>query len=65
MPVAPRDVGENGASALLLIRIVGVAERETADAREDRSVCTPRDAVRVFYGTGLDMAALGNFVLRK
>ena len=28
-------------------------------------VCTPRDAVRVFFGTGLDMAALGNFVLRK
>ena len=28
-------------------------------------VCTPRDAVRVFYGTGLDMAVLGNFVLRK
>jgi carbamoyltransferase len=28
-------------------------------------VCTPRDAVRVFYGTGLDMAVLGNFVLEK
>jgi carbamoyltransferase len=28
-------------------------------------VCTPRDAVRVFYGTGLDMAVVGNFVLRK
>lgn len=28
-------------------------------------VCTPRDAVRVFYGTGLDMAVIGNFVLRK
>ena len=28
-------------------------------------VCTPRDAVRVFYGTGLDMAVLGNLVLQK
>jgi carbamoyltransferase len=28
-------------------------------------VCTPRDAVRVFYGTGLDMAAIDSFVLRK
>jgi len=28
-------------------------------------VCTPRDAVRVFYGTGLDMAVIGNFVLQK
>jgi carbamoyltransferase len=28
-------------------------------------VCTPRDAVRVFYGTGLDIAIIGNFVLRK
>ena len=28
-------------------------------------VCTPRDAVRVFYGTGLDMAVIGNFILEK
>ena len=28
-------------------------------------VCTPRDAVRVFYGTGLDMAAIDAFVLQK
>jgi carbamoyltransferase len=28
-------------------------------------VCSPRDAVRVFYGTGLDMAVIGNFVLQK
>lgn len=28
-------------------------------------VCTPRDAVRVFYGTGLDMAVIGNMILRK
>ena len=28
-------------------------------------VCDPRDAVRVFYGTGLDMAVLDSWVLRK
>jgi len=28
-------------------------------------VCSPRDAIRVFYGTGLDMAILGSLVLRK
>jgi carbamoyltransferase len=28
-------------------------------------VCTPRDAVRVFYGTGLDALVIGNFFLRK
>ena len=28
-------------------------------------VCSPRDAIRVFYGTGLDVLALGDFFLRK
>jgi carbamoyltransferase len=28
-------------------------------------VCTPRDAVRVFYGSGLDVLVVGNFILRK
>ncbi|HUK35525.1 MAG TPA: carbamoyltransferase C-terminal domain-containing protein [Vicinamibacterales bacterium] len=28
-------------------------------------VCHPRDAVRVFYGTGLDMAVLDGLVIRK
>jgi len=28
-------------------------------------VCSPRDAIRVFYGTGLDVLALGDFYLRK
>ncbi len=28
-------------------------------------VCSPRDAVRVFFGTGLDMLVIGRFVLRK
>jgi len=28
-------------------------------------VCSPRDAVRVFYGTGLDAMAIGNFWITK
>jgi carbamoyltransferase len=28
-------------------------------------VCSPRDAIRVFYGTGADLLVLGHFVLRK
>ena len=28
-------------------------------------VCSPRDAIRVFYGTGLDVLVLENFLLRK
>ena len=28
-------------------------------------VCTPRDAVRVFFSTGLDLLLLDRFILRK
>jgi carbamoyltransferase len=28
-------------------------------------VCSPRDAIRVFYGTGLDLLVMGQFVVRK
>ena len=28
-------------------------------------VCSPRDAVRVFYGTGVDLMVIDQFVLRK
>ena len=28
-------------------------------------VCSPRDAVRVFFGTGLDLLVLGQFVISK
>jgi carbamoyltransferase len=28
-------------------------------------VCSPRDAVRVFYGTGLDVMLIENFLLKK
>ena len=36
MPVAPRDVGEDGPSALFVVPVVGVVEREVSDTREDR-----------------------------
>jgi carbamoyltransferase len=28
-------------------------------------VCSPRDAVRVFYGSGLDLLVLNQFIIRK
>jgi carbamoyltransferase len=28
-------------------------------------VCSPRDAVRVFFGTGIDTLVLERFVIRK
>jgi carbamoyltransferase len=28
-------------------------------------VCSPRDAVRVFYGSGIDMLVLDQFILTK
>ena len=36
MPVAPRDVRQDRPAAVRMIRIVGVGQREIADAREDR-----------------------------
>ena len=28
-------------------------------------VCSPRDAIRVFFGTGLDVLVLGHFIVSK
>ena len=28
-------------------------------------VCSPRDAIRVFFGTGLDLLVMDRFVIRK
>jgi carbamoyltransferase len=28
-------------------------------------VCSPRDAIRVFFGTGIDVLLMGRFVLKK
>jgi len=43
----------------------GVLVNTSFNSFREPIVCSPRDAVRVFYGTGLDMLVLGGFVLRK
>jgi carbamoyltransferase len=43
----------------------GVLVNTSFNGFHEPIVCSPRDAVRVFYGGGLDLAVLGNFVLRK
>jgi carbamoyltransferase len=43
----------------------GVLVNTSFNSFQEPIVCTPRDAVRVFYGTGLDVLVLGRFVLRK
>jgi carbamoyltransferase len=43
----------------------GVLVNTSFNGFQEPIVCSPRDAVRVFYGTGLDMLVLGRFVLRK
>jgi carbamoyltransferase len=35
------------------------------NAFHEPMVCSPRDAVRVFYGSGVDVLILDQFVLRK
>lgn len=35
------------------------------NAFQEPIVCSPRDAVRVFFGTGLDLLVIGQFILRK
>ena len=43
----------------------GVLVNTSFNSFQEPIVCRPRDAVRVFYGTGLDMLVLGRFVLWK
>jgi len=43
----------------------GVLVNTSFNGFHEPIVCTPRDAVRVFYGTGLDMLVLGRFVVVK
>jgi carbamoyltransferase len=43
----------------------GVLVNTSFNSFREPIVCSPRDAVRVFYGTGLDLLVLGRFVLRK
>jgi carbamoyltransferase len=43
----------------------GVLVNTSFNGLHEPIVCTPRDAVRVFYGTGLDLLVLGQFLIRK
>lgn len=43
----------------------GVLVNTSFNGLHEPIVCTPRDAVRAFYGTGLDLLVLGQFVIRK
>ena len=43
----------------------GVLVNTSLNAFSEPVVCTPRDAVRVFFGTGLDVLVLGRFLIRK
>jgi carbamoyltransferase len=43
----------------------GVLVNTSFNGFSEPIVCSPRDAVRVFFGTGLDMLVLGQFVIRK
>ncbi len=43
----------------------GVLVNTSFNGFSEPIVCSPRDAIRVFYGTGLDVLVLGRFVLRK
>jgi carbamoyltransferase len=44
---------------------IGVLVNTSFNGFHEPIVCSPRDAVRVFYGTGLDVLVLGDFVVRK
>jgi len=35
------------------------------NVKDEPIVCTPRDALRCFYGTGIDVLAIGGYVLEK
>jgi carbamoyltransferase len=43
----------------------GVLVNTSFNGFHEPIVCTPRDAVRVFYGSGLDTLVLGHFVVQK
>ena len=44
---------------------MGVLVNTSFNGFREPIVCTPRDAVRVFYGTALDVLVIGRFILRK
>jgi carbamoyltransferase len=61
-------------SAPRLLRLLELWEQQTGlpmlvntsfNGFHEPMVCSPRDAVRVFYGTGLDVMLIENFLLKK
>lgn len=44
---------------------IGVVLNTSFNIKGEPIVCTPADAIRTFYGTGLDILVLGNCVLKK
>lgn len=44
---------------------VGALVNTSFNGFHEPIACSPRDAIRVFYGSGLDMLVMGQFVLRK
>lgn len=74
MPTATLRVQTVGDSPGLFRRVLkafgsasgpGVLVNTSFNAFSEPIVCTPRDAVRVFFGTGLDVLVLGRFMVRK
>jgi carbamoyltransferase len=43
----------------------GALVNTSFNAFQEPIVCSPRDAIRVFFGTGLDLLVIGRFILRK
>jgi carbamoyltransferase len=43
----------------------GVLVNTSFNGFSEPIVCSPRDAIRVFYGTGLDVLVMGTFIIRK
>jgi carbamoyltransferase len=61
---------ENEVFSALLKRMkqatgMGVLVNTSFNGFREPVVCSPRDAIRVFYGTGLDMLVMGRFMLTK
>ena len=61
---------DSGPFSALLARMeqatgVGALVNTSLNGFHEPIACTPRDAIRVFYGTGLDMLVLDQFILRK
>lgn len=44
---------------------IGVVLNTSFNVKGEPIVCTPMDAIRTFYGTGLDLLVIGNCVLNK